>query len=86
MAEHGPSSELTITCGIPQETDHAATRSLGPRWLAQHADEISLWQEIELDLHAAQRKRGGTPQNIPDEAHGTVGRHRSPGQVAAPAL
>ena len=50
MAEHGPSSELTITCGIPQETDHAATRSLDPRWLAQHADEISVWQEIELDL------------------------------------
>ena len=50
MAEHGPPSELTITCGVPQETDHAATRSLEPRWLAQHADEISVWQEIELDL------------------------------------
>ena len=49
MAEHGPPSELTITCGVPQETDQAATRSLDPRWLAQHADEISVLQEIELD-------------------------------------
>ena len=50
MAEHGPSGELTVTCGIPQETDNASARSLDPRWLAQHADEISVWQEIELDL------------------------------------
>ena len=49
MAEHGPPSKLTITCGILQDTDHATTRSLDPRWLAQHADEISVWQEHDAE-------------------------------------
>ena len=93
MAEHGPPSELTVTCGIPQETDNAAARSLDPRWLAQHADEISVWQEIELDLlcfaddtNMLHRESGGTPQNVIVKTHGTVGRHSPPRQVAAPAL
>ena len=41
---------LTVTCGISPETDNAAARSLDPRWVVQRADEISVWQVIELDL------------------------------------
>ena len=36
--------------------------------------------------HTAQGVCGSTPQNVIVETHGTVGRHSSSGQVAAPAL
>ena len=34
--------------------------------------------------HASTEKAWRHDEEHPDEAHGTVGRHRSPGQVAAP--
>ena len=87
MAEHGPSSKLAITCGTPQDTDHATTRSLpGPTTVGSTCGrDFSVARDRagppvlrRRHEHAAQRGRGGTPPNVLDKAHGTVGRHSSP--------